>query len=126
VTGITIDDTHLLINIDESSLSWGDIYAYETYWLSTEDGIRDEGRIIDAVDTANYKFYFFKIKNVGTGPLVITGGYGVDAVTGSVLDLMDTTGNSIFPSPDHVVPYSEGGSIPSAVDNAAAVWSYER
>jgi hypothetical protein len=46
-----------------------ELYAYETYWLYTLAGIRDEGRIINAPDTANYSFENFKIKNV-TSPSV--------------------------------------------------------
>lgn len=118
VTGITIDDSHLLIEVDSASISYPEIYAYETYWLSTEDGIRDETRIITATDTANYIFSGFKIKNIGTGPLLITGGYGRDADTGSVLDMMDTTGLSIFPAPDHVVPYAAGAEATVATVQA--------
>lgn len=118
VTGITIDDSNLLIEVDTASISYPEIYAYETYWLSTEDGIRDEARIITAVDTANYIFSGFKIKNVGTDPVLITGGYGRDADTGSVLDMMDTTGQSIFPAPDHVVPYAAGAEATVATVQA--------
>jgi hypothetical protein len=118
VTGITIDDDNLLIEVDSASISYPEIYAYETYWLSTEDGIRDEARIITATDTANYIFSGFKIKNIGTGPLLITGGYGRDADTGSVLDIMDTTGQSIFPAPDHVVPYAAGAEATVATVQA--------
>jgi hypothetical protein len=118
VTGITIDDDNLLIEVDTASISYPEIYAYETYWLATEDGIRDETRIITATDTANYIFSGFKIKNIGTGPLLITGGYGRDADTGSVLDMMDTTGQSIFPAPDHVVPYAAGAEATVATVQA--------
>lgn len=103
VTGITIDDANLLINVTASTLSWATIYAYETYWLSTSAGITDEGRIITALDQANYLFENFSIKNVGTGTLTLTGGYGRDATTGSIVDIIDTSGNNIFPLPDHVV-----------------------
>lgn len=103
ITGITIDDTNLLINVTSSTLSWADIYAYETYWLFTAAGIRDEGRIITALDQANYLFENFSIKNTGSGVLTLTGGYGRDATTGSIVDIIDTSGNNIFPLPDHVV-----------------------
>lgn len=103
VTGITIDDTNLLINVTSSTLSWATIYAYETYWLFTSAGIIDEGRIIAAPDQANYLFENFSIKNTGSGVLTLTGGYGRDATTGSIVDIIDTSGNNIFPLPDHVV-----------------------
>lgn len=122
VTGITIDDNNLLINIDDDALTWATIYAYETYWLTTEEGIRDEGRIIDATDTANYRFHGFKIKNVGAGPLVITGGYGIDAATNTVAALFDTSGQSIFPAPDHVVAYQlDGGEVEPGISQQAAM-----
>jgi hypothetical protein len=109
VTGITIDDTNLLVNVDDpnNTISWAEIYAYESYWLTTEAGIRDEGRFIEAVDPVNYTIYGFKIKNVSdpSTPLEITGGYGVDSVTGKSITLVDNTGGTIFNSPDHIVKY---------------------
>ena len=110
ITGISIDDNNLLVNIDREELTWAELYAYETYWLTTAEGIRDESRFITAVDTANYILENFKIKNIGTGPLVIIGGYGVDAYTGASITLLDITGNTIFSAPDHVVAYATGGS----------------
>jgi len=113
VTGITIDDTTdvVKINIPGGSVSWAQIYAYQVYWLHTEEGIRDDFAFIEAPDTANYILTSFLIKNTSTGPvvpLVITGGYGRDSVTGASVDLWDQTGGSIFPSPDHVVAYATG------------------
>jgi hypothetical protein len=109
VTGITINDTNLLVNIDEgdNTISWAEIYAYESYWLTTEAGIRDEGRFIEAVDPVNYTIYGFKIKNISSPslPLEITGGYGVDSVTLKSITLIDNTGGTIFNSPDHIVKY---------------------
>jgi hypothetical protein len=115
ITGITINDALLLINVDTASISLADIYAYETYWLSTAAGIVDETRIITAIDTANYIFSDFKIKNIGTGPLVITGGYMQDADTGAALDIIDTSGGTIFLAPDHVVPYAAGAEATVAI-----------
>ena len=109
-TGITIDDSNLVVNITSQDLTWAEIYAYETYWLSTEEGIRDEGRFITAVDTANYILENFKIKNISLNPIVISGGWAVSNLTGKSIDLFDTTGNTIFSAPDHVVPYATGGS----------------
>lgn len=124
ITDIVIDDGALLVEIDSGLLSWGYIYAYETYWLSTEEGIRDEQRFIQAIDTANYVFTDFKVKNVTSGPtvpLVITNGWGRDSVTGETIDIIDTTGGSIFSNPDLVIAYeTTGGGGASAAD----VWSY--
>lgn len=113
VTGITIDDTNDLVNINIAggSVSWAQIYAYQVYWLNTATGIQDDFAFIEAPDTANYILTSFLIKNTSTGPvvpLVITGGYGRDSVTGASVDLWDQTGGSIFPSPDHVVAYATG------------------
>lgn len=124
ITGVVIDDSTLLVETTGSTISWGELYAYETYWLTTEVGIRDEGRFIEAVDPANYKLFDFQIKNVGAGPLVITGGYGVSGTTGLAIDILDTTGNTIYVAPDHVVAYAAGGGgAPSAAVVAAAVWA---
>jgi hypothetical protein len=111
VTGITIDDPTMLINVSTSTISLPSIYAYETYWLATAAGIIDEGRIINATDTANYVFKGgWKIKNTSSpsAPLTITGGYMVDAATGTAISLVDTTGGTIFLAPMHVVPYGTG------------------
>lgn len=109
VTGITIDDSALLVNVSAGALSWQQIYAYETYWLMTEEGIRDESRFIEAQDQANYKLHDFNIKNVGAGPLVISGGQGVDADTGDAIDVIDTSGGTIFCTPNIVIPFATGG-----------------
>lgn len=105
VTGVTINDTALLIEVDTGTIEWADMYAYEVYWLATSAGIVDEGRIITALDTANYVFEGdWKIKNVSSPevPLVITGGYGRSASDGTTLSLIDTTGGAIFSGPDQV------------------------
>lgn len=124
ITDIVIDDGALLVEINSGLLSWGYIYAFETYWLFTEAGIRDEARFIEAIDTANYVFTDFKVKNVTSGPtvpLVITNGWGRDSVTGETIDIIDTTGGSIFSNPDLVIAYeTTGGGGASAAD----VWSY--
>jgi hypothetical protein len=105
VTGIIISDTLMLIEVAGGSITWAQIYAYETYWLTTAAGITDFARIIDAVDSANYILTSFKIKNISspTAPLVITGGYGRDSVTGLAGTLIDNTGGTIFCSPDNVI-----------------------
>lgn len=124
VTGITINDGALLVEVDTGTLSWGQIYAYETYWLMTEEGIRDESRFMEAVDNANYKLFDFNIKNVSSpsSPLVITGGYGVDGNTGNAIDVIDPTGGTIICAPEHVVAYETSGGGGGA--SAADIWSY--
>jgi hypothetical protein len=138
VSGITITDAvdRLQINIAGGTVSWKTIYAYSVYWLYTSAGIVDDGSIIIAKDTANYVMSLFKIKNTSVVPLKITDGYGIDSVTGSVADILDVTGGSIFPVVDHVVSsiVTVGGvnvitgdmttilaAIPAAATNAAAV-----
>ena len=136
VTGITINDTteKVEIAIAGGTVPWKDIYAYQVYWLNTATGIQDDFAFIEAPDTANYLVTSFKIKNTSSPsvPLVITSGYGRDATTGSVEDIMDTSGGSIFPAPDHVVEkiVTVGGvnvitgdiaDVPTASEIAAAV-----
>lgn len=123
VSGITINDTLLLVETNTGSLTWQQIYAYETYWLYTQAGIRDEGRFIEAIDQANYKLFGFKIKNVSSPavPLIITGGYAVDGNTGTTLAIIDSTGGTIISAPPHVVAFStSGGGGASAAD----IWAY--
>lgn len=125
VTSVAIDDASLLVNVSTGSIKWADIYAYETYWLGTEEGIRDEGRFIDAIDPANYKLYDFKIKNISSPsePLLLTNGWAVDGVTGRSIDIIDSSGGTIFSAPDHVVAYETSGSS-SGGATASEVWSY--
>lgn len=124
ITTVVIDDNNLLVEVDTGTITWAAIYAYETYWLFTEEGIRDETRFIEAVDPANYKIFDFAIKNVSSpsAPLIITGGYGVDGVSGAALDIIDTSGGTIFCSPEHVVAYETSGGGGGA--SAADIWSY--
>jgi hypothetical protein len=126
ITDITIDDSGLLCEVDSGAVTWGYLYAYESYWLSTSAGIVDEGKFIVAVDQANYRFTDFKIKNVSSPsvPLVISGGYAVDNTTGLIEDIIDTSGGNIFPVPDHVVAFASGSGVTAGDINAiaAAVW----
>jgi hypothetical protein len=112
VTGVAIVDGTLRVNVSSGGKTWGELYAYETYWLSTDAGIVDEGRFTVAVDQANYKWFNFKLKNTSSPstPLIISGGYGVDGDTGHSIDMLDTTGGTIVLSPDHVTAFSTGGS----------------
>jgi hypothetical protein len=124
VAGITISDGPMLVSVNTGTVSWPEIYAYETHWLTTEEGIRDEARFIEAVDPANYRLSEFRVRNTGAGPLVITGGYGVDADSGAAIDVIDTTGGTVIASPEHVVAYAtSGGAGPTAGSIATAVRS---
>lgn len=113
ITTVTIDDNNLLIEVDTGTISVKDVYAYEMYWLFTATGIADEGKAIVAVDVANYAIYGFKIKNVSSPsvPLTITGGWVTDGDTGVAIDIVDTTGGTIFLAPDHVVAYATGSGV---------------
>jgi hypothetical protein len=127
VSTVTIDDGTMLVEVNTGSISWATLYAYNVYWLFTSAGIVDEGSAIVAVDTANYVLQGFLIKNVTTGPtvpLIITGGYGVDSVTGLSIDTIDTSGGTIFNAPDHVVAYAAGSAVTAGdiTDIADAVW----
>lgn len=134
VSGITINDTALLIEVTTGSIEWGALYAYEVHWLATSAGIVDEGRIITALDTANYVFEgAWKIKNVSSpvAPLVISGGWGRSVFDNTTQSLIDTTGGPIFTAPDQVYttivstasPVITGdiSQVPTAAQNAAAV-----
>lgn len=125
ITTININDTTQTIEIDSNTISWQDIYAYETYWLTTEQGIRDEGRFIDAIDKVNYIVYNFKIKNITIPsiPLEITNGYAVDSITKKSITLIDNTGGTIFNSPDHVIPFSTSGGGSSG-DTKEDIYTY--
>lgn len=118
VTGITITDSidRMIINIGGGSVSWPQIYAYNVWWLHTAAGIIDDGAIITAVDTANYRVTGFKIRNSSTVPLSITGGYGVDTATGSVASLIDQAGSTgnIYQTPDVVIAYATGSGLSPA------------
>jgi hypothetical protein len=114
ISGITIDDNNLLISIDNGTLSWADIYAYETYWLNTNAGIVDESRIIKAIDSANYIFEGnWNIKNISSPstPLVITGGWGRSASDDTTASLIDNTGGTIFATPDLVIAFATGSGV---------------
>jgi len=120
VTGITIDDTNDLVNINIAggSVTWPQIYAYEVYWLNTATGIQDDFAFIDAIDTANYVLTSFIIKNTSSPsvPLVISSGYGRDSISGASVDLVDTSGGTLIFAPDHVVPYSSGSGLTAGQD----------
>ena len=115
VTGITITPSpaRVKISLGGGSVTWPQIYAYQVYWLFTATGIADEAAFISAPDTANYLLTNFEIRNDSATPLTITGGYGRDAVTGLVVDIIDVAGSTgnIYPAPDHAIPYSSGSGL---------------
>jgi hypothetical protein len=115
VTGITITPSpaRVKVSIGGGSVTYPQIYAYQVYWLATATGIADEAAFIDAPDTANYLFTNFDIRNDSAVPLTITGGYGRDAVSGLVADIIDVAGSTgnIYPQPDHAIPYSSGSGL---------------
>ena len=125
VTGISIDDgiDRLIINIGGGSVSWPQIYAYNVYWLTTSAGIVDDGSIIVASDTANYRVSMFKIRNSSATPLSITGGYGVDSSTGTVAPIIDVAGSTgnIYQTPEHVVAYQTTGTYAITGDIATVL-----
>ncbi len=130
VSGITINDAALLIEVTTGTIEWGALYAYEVYWLATAAGIVDEGRIINALDSANYVFEgSWKIKNVSAPvvPLVISGGWGRSASDNTTQSLIDTTGGPIFAAPDQVyvttITTSAGVITGDIADVPAAVQS---
>lgn len=113
LTGYAIVGTNLRIDVDDGTATWAEMYAYQVYWLSTEDGIRDQDLYIQAIDTANYVFYGgFQIRNTSSPsvPLLITGGNG-EPSSGPATDLLDTTGGTIFVNSAIVVPYSSGAAV---------------
>lgn len=112
VADIAIVDSTQTIEVDTGAITWAQIYAYAKWWLAQEDGIRDYAVIMTATDTANYAIgETFQVKNVTspTEPLIITGGYCVDADTGEAIDILDNTGGTIYCAPPHVVPFESGG-----------------
>ena len=116
VTGITFTDaaTDLVnCNIASGAVTWPTIYAAFVYWSFTETGIANDFTYIDAPDTANYLLDSMKVKNTSSPsvPLVITGGFGRDATSGLVADIIDTTGGNVYPSPDHVVAFATGSGV---------------
>lgn len=131
ITDCSITGTNLFVGIDTGSTSWQHIYAFMTYWLYTSGGIRDQYLEMVATDQTNYIFLTahgsFKIKNITAPsvPLLITGGNAAPD-TGSVTDILDTTGGTIFCIEKTVVPftvYSGSGVTPSDIISIKnAVW----
>lgn len=108
VTGITFTDaaTDLVnISIPGGTVTWKTIYAAFVYWIDTALGIADDIAYIEAIDPANYLLTSMKLKNTSSlsVPLTVTGGYARDSSSGSIVDIIDTSGGNIYPLVDHVV-----------------------
>lgn len=101
------------INVTGGNYTWAKIYAAFVYYRFTEAGIRSDIAYIDAPDTANYLLSSMKLKNISSPevPLIVTGGWGRDASSGSSKDIIDTSGGDIYLAPDHVVPYATGSGL---------------
>ena len=108
VSDITFTDSAVdKINMDISAgtIDLADIYAAWVYYAFTETGIATDIDYINAIDVANYELTNLLWKNVTSPevPLKVTGGYAWDSATLDPMDLMDTTGGTIFLAPPHVV-----------------------
>lgn len=116
VSDVSIVDSTMHINVNTGAISWANLYAYEVYWLFTSTGIQDLGQTIEAIDQANYRVTGMSIKNVTSPsvPLELTGGWGVDSITGKSIDLVDNTGGTIFNAPDHIVSFVGETSLTDA------------
>ena len=143
VTGVTFTDgvtDKMLISLPSGNISLKAMYAAWVYYAFTEAGIATDIDYISANDIANYAYSNMVWKNTdGSGtPLKVIDGYAWDADTLDPMDLIDTTGGTIFLAPPHVVAktVAVGGSpmteadrdliiaaIPSSADTATAVWS---
>jgi hypothetical protein len=128
VTFLTIDDGANIDEIDAPSgtVTLQDMYAAAVYYRFGSTGIAGDTFPWVAADTANYALYGKTIKNTSspTVPLKITGGWITDGDTGNPIDLLDTSGGTVFLAPPHVVSYAVGSGVtPTDVtDIASAVW----
>lgn len=116
ITDVTFTDASPdMVNVNKGGggLPYPDLYAAFVYWMFTETGIADDFAYIDAPDTANYLFTAMKIRNTSATPLTLTGGYGRDATSGLVADIIDVAGSTgnIYPQPDHVIPFATGSGV---------------
>lgn len=104
----SIDGTNLVIDIedDDAHTTGQRIYAFEVYWLSTENGIRDQALYIDAIDSTRFVFEGgLKIKNISEHPLTIDN-CNIYPSEGIATDIFDLTGNTIFLNSKIVVPFA--------------------
>lgn len=122
VTGVTFTDSGTdVINIDvvAATISWKTIYAAWVYYAFTSTGIASDIDYIEAKDTANYTLSNLVVKNTSSPsvPLEVTGGYGVDAVTGATIDLVDSSGGTLVFAPEHVTAYATGSALTGTQDS---------
>lgn len=112
-------------NLAGGSTTYPRVYAAFVYWMFTSNGIDDDNTYIDAPDTANYLFTAMKVRNTSATPLTITGGYGRDATSGLVADIIDVAGSTgnIYPEPDHVVAYQTTGTYAITGDISTVITS---
>ena len=108
VTGITFTDSAtdvMNINLSGGEVTLGSMFSAWVYYANTEAGIRTDIDYMRAIDTANYVYSGMVWKNTSSPPvpLKISGGYAWDSVTEDPIDLVDTTGGTIFLAPPHVV-----------------------
>lgn len=104
----SIDGTNLIIDIDDDDAhtSGQRIYAFEVYWLFTENGIRDQALYINAIDSTRFELEGgLKIKNVSANPLTIDN-CNIYPSEGLATDVFDLTGNTIFLNSKIVVPFA--------------------
>lgn len=126
ITGVTINDGtgRYEINKPGGTIPLQDMYAAVMYYRFTETGIAGGTLSLTATDPVNYSLAGKQIKNVSSPsvPLKITGGWITDGDTDDPLDLLDTSGGTVFLAPPHVVPFASGGSLIDENDIAQAVW----
>jgi hypothetical protein len=107
VTGVTFVDAAIdVMNINLTApINLQNLYAAWVYYAFTVTGIATDIDYIKAIDVANYVYSNLIWKNTSSPaiPLKITGGYAWDANTLDPMDLIDTTGGTIFLAPPHVV-----------------------
>ena len=128
VTGVTFTDStvdKMLIDISAGTVDLADLYAAWVYYASTATGIATDIDYIQAVDVSNYIYsnLIWKNSTSPSVPLKIAGGYAWDAVTEDPIDLIDTTGGTIFLAPPHVVAKTisvSGGDVVTGTPTSVA------
>lgn len=112
ITEITINDgaNRHDINAPSGEITLQEMYAYAMHYRFTSVGMAGGILATTATDTANYTLTGKTIKNTSspTAPLKITGGWITDGDTGNPIDIIDTTGGTIFLAPPHVVAFGTG------------------
>lgn len=114
VAGMVASSTELSITV--ATATWAQIYAYMAYWISTATGIAQQTVNMFSTDTAHYTITDgYKIKNTSSpsAALEISNG-NCTSTTGVPLDILDTTGGTIFINSSIVVAYAVGSGLTSA------------